>query len=196
MGAEEKPMTHISVAVTEALEGIKKRAKDGSLRGRATVHGLAGTPEHQSWSAMCGRCNNPTDPAYARYGGRGIIVCTAWLGTTGFQAFLKDMGPRPVGTSLDRVDVNGNYEPSNCRWATRREQAQNKRNNVMITAFGKTQCLVEWARERMIPEDTLRGRIKKMKLDPEIALTMPLGKRAVPGREIVRQRPLKGGRHG
>ena len=73
------------------------------------------------------RCENPNWHGYAHYGGRGITVCDRWLGRGGFKNFLADMGERPQGTSLDRIDVNGNYEPGNCRWATPSEQALNKR---------------------------------------------------------------------
>src|SRR5580704_3901661 len=89
------------------------------------VHGMAGTRTHASWSKMLGRCRNPTDPSYSRYGGRGISVCQAWFT---FDGFLADMGERPTGTSLDRIDNARGYEPGNCRWATPAEQSQNKRN--------------------------------------------------------------------
>ncbi len=90
-----------------------------------TTHGWSRTPEYKAWQSMIQRCTNPKNHAYARYGGRGITVCDRWL--AGFDAFLADMGPRPEGHSLDRVDVNGNYEPRNCRWATLSEQNANVR---------------------------------------------------------------------
>lgn len=81
--------------------------------------------EYVTWNAMKNRCTCPNNQSYVHYGGRGITVCARWLRS--FQHFLEDMGPRPAGTSIDRIDVNGNYERKNCRWATREVQARNKR---------------------------------------------------------------------
>jgi hypothetical protein len=86
-------------------------------------HGLCRTPTYNSWASMWNRCNS-VDP---RYGGRGISVCKRWKD---FRLFLKDLGVRPSGRTLDRIDVNGNYEPSNCRWATMQQQRQNRRDCV------------------------------------------------------------------
>lgn len=88
------------------------------------THGMTRTPTYTSWSAMKARCLNPRDPYYADYGGRGITVCERWLR---FDAFFADMGERPRGRTLDRIDANGNYEAGNCRWATYKEQTHNTR---------------------------------------------------------------------
>lgn len=82
-----------------------------------------------TWSGAIDRCHNPSNPSFPDYGGRGIVVCDRWLNS--FDAFVADMGPRPDGASLDRIDVNGNYEPSNCRWADRFTQARNKRSTKL-----------------------------------------------------------------
>lgn len=102
----------------------------------AKTHGLSGTPAHQSWTKMKERCLNPRHRQYSDYGGRGIRVCDKWL--AGFEYFLADMGERPVGTTLDRIDNDGNYEPGNCRWATRLEQARNARHvRAIVRSDGK-----------------------------------------------------------
>lgn len=103
------------------------------------------TPEYMAWDSMKSRCNNPDHPDWDNYGGRGIKVCELW--SESFESFLEDMKRRPSSKhSIDRYpDNNGNYEKTNCRWATWDEQARNRRNNHIITFRGETKNLTEWA---------------------------------------------------
>ena len=106
-------------------EVLVERNKARKLPQRSTTRQSA-TGTYSTWDAMKQRCNNPNHKHYAHYGERGIKICERWQV---FANFLSDMGERPNGLSIDRIDVNGDYEPTNCRWATKREQMSNKRNS-------------------------------------------------------------------
>jgi hypothetical protein len=108
-------------------------------------HGMSDTPEYRAWRKMKERCRNPNNKDWPNYGGRGIVVCPEWAAD--FDAFYAHIGPRPDGMSIDRIDVNGNYEPGNVRWATPREQMQNVRHNRIVTYRGKSMPLIEACRQ-------------------------------------------------
>lgn len=132
------------------LQDEQRRAK------RKTDVGSEST-EYNTWEGMKARCLNPDSEAYADYGGRGIAVCARWLS---FENFLADMGKRPNGRSLDRIDNNGNYEPGNCRWATRREQANNKRSNHLVSINGRSMSLMSSCRELGLSYIVTRRRLE------------------------------------
>lgn len=131
-----------------------RRRSYGRVKG---VFGLSGTSTYKIWGAMIERCTKSGNNRYAMYGGRGIKVCSRWRDS--FVAFLVDMGMRPEGMSLDRIDVNGNYEPGNCKWSSGVEQARNKTNNRMLTHAGKTQCVAAWEDERGFPRGLINQRL-------------------------------------
>jgi len=132
---------------------------------------MTGTPTHRSWLSMLARCSNPRAPDYPRYGGRGITVCERWKK---FVNFYEDMGTRPDERQLDRSDNNGNYEPGNCRWATREEQGRNKRNNRILIFRGESKPLVEWAEIFRIKRSVVSLRLNQLGWSIEKALTTPV----------------------
>src|SRR5690606_34478187 len=119
-----------------------------------TKHGLSAIPEYRHWINMISRCENPNTPYFEYYGGRGIEVCQPWRGS--FEAFYRDMGIRPSGRhSIDRINVNGNYEPGNCRWATQQAQTRNQRRNRIVVIDGKSMTLAEAAEQASVPYNTV-----------------------------------------
>jgi len=135
-------------------------------------HGLSYTPEYRAWQTMRNRCTSPNSPAWEDYGGRGITVCERWLNSP--ANFIADMGPRPPGYELDRIDNDGPYSPENCRWTTRRINDRNRRSNVYLEAFGERKTKAEWCEQFGIATDTLSLRISKQGLSVEEALTRPI----------------------
>ena len=124
---------------------------------RHTLGSASRLPEYMSWMNMRQRCLNPNTPTWDHYGGRGIEVHSSW---ECFWTFLAGVGRSPgAGYSLDRIDVDGNYAPGNVRWATKKEQSRNRRDNNLIEAFGVTRCAEEWSQETGIAVTTIRGRI-------------------------------------
>ena len=128
------------------------------------------------WRAMHNRCYNPKQKSFADYGGRGIRVSPCWHGREGFERFIRDMGECPVGGTIERKDVEADYGPDNCCWATRHEQARNKRNNHLITAQGRTLALADWALELGCSHAAILGRMRRG-MPAEQAVTAPVPKR-------------------
>lgn len=132
------------------------------------------TPTYTVWKQMKRRCNSPKAATFYRYGGRGIRVCERWLT---FANFLADMGARPDGTTLDRMDNDGNYEPANCRWVSRKENSRNRSDSHRLTLNGETKTVAEWVESTGFSLATLQGRIREGWSDERI-LTEPARERA------------------
>lgn len=118
-------------------------SKVGVVHGNRR-HGRSGTLLHKIWDTMIQRCTNPKSPRFMLYGGRGITVCKRWRK---FENFLKDMGEKPIGLTLERKNNAKGYFPSNCCWATQKQQCRNRSNNRLVIHNGKTKTLVEWCEE-------------------------------------------------
>lgn len=153
----------------------------GCLRdeGNNLKHGNAKnhqqTVEYVCWMSMKDRIRNPNNKRFKNYGGRGISICTQWYD---FAVFLKDMGPKPTPRhSIERSDTDGSYEPSNCYWGTRSEQARNKTNSATIEYDGRIMCIADWADEFKIPFPTLWARLKVLRWDTKRALISPVRKK-------------------
>jgi hypothetical protein len=154
-------------------------ARDEETSRRNFKHGVvtgchrATTPRtYNCWRNMKARCQRPNSPKYPIYGGRGIKVCDRWQD---FANFLEDMGECPSAAhSIDRIDNDGNYEPSNCRWATVAQQASNQSTNLRLTLRGQTMTLAEWSRSTGINHTTILQRINRSKWSVERALTEPV----------------------
>ena len=120
------------------------------------------TTEYRSWQAMRGRCTNPNHKDYRLYGGRGVTIDPRW---DDYTEFLADMGRRPSSShTIERVDTNGHYEPSNCRWATMKEQQRNRRNNKIFTHKGVTACLAELCEINGVKYSTAHQRLRRARL--------------------------------
>jgi hypothetical protein len=127
---------------------------------RNTKHGLCRVypREYRSWKDMRARCRNPNDTNFKDYGGRGIIICSRW---DDFALFFADMGIRAAGMTLDRIKVDGNYSPDNCRWASHQTQANNKRSNHRIVFGDDTRTLQQWSDHFGIEASKVRYRLKQ-----------------------------------
>ena len=151
----------------------------GCQKGNHNTHHLSKTRLYGIWIGMRDRCNNTKNPAYERYGGKGVVVCDEW--EKDFMVF-RDWSLRngyKNNLSIDRIDVNGNYEPSNCRWATAKQQADNKTCNILITIDGRTQNLQQWCDEYGIKRSTVNTRVIQCGWDYVRAITTPIRKTRV-----------------
>lgn len=137
------------------------------IRHGHTVGGRK-SPTYGSWLAMKSRCHNPHDEGYKLYSGKGIKVCKRWMK---FENFLEDMGERPKGLTLERKNNDEGYKPSNCKWATPKEQGLNRRDTRWIAFREENFCIADWAAKMGIGESTLRYRLNMFPL--EKAMTMP-----------------------
>jgi len=136
------------------IDVLKKRNDERPLKYEN------GYPEgYHSWRGIIQRCCNPECKDYPRYGGRGITVCERWKGS--LDAFIEDMGVKPEGMTIDRIDNSGNYEPGNCRWTDAKEQANNRRSNVTLEFNGETMTVSEWARKVGLKVVTLEQRLRR-----------------------------------
>lgn len=131
----------------------------GCLRQESrTRHGKYGTRIYFIWNAMIQRCENPNDPAFAYYGGRGITVAEEWHD---FRRFYADVGDPASGMTLDRIENNSGYRPGNVRWVSRKRQARNTRVTFTVTHGGKTQSLDDWAEQLGVSREKIRGRLRR-----------------------------------
>lgn len=167
---KEKTISAISV-----FKGVTKSC--GCLRSEVTAqrkssHGKRRSDEYSIWVGIKQRCFNPNCKEFKWYGLKGIIMCQEWVDD--FQSFYEHVGPRPSKKhSIDRIDSSKNYEPGNVRWATSIEQANNKRNNSILTIFGKSKTIAEWERYIGCSKELIRQRIKKLGWSAEKAILTP-----------------------
>jgi len=149
------------------IEAAQKQGK------RKRKHGKTKTAEYNAWCGAKARCYNPNDKAYLNYGGRGIKMCKRWRDS--FDDFLEDMGKRPSQKhTIERINNDGDYSPENCRWATRKEQAVNKRNNCFVAFNGETNTISQWSRKFEVTYRVLQKRINQLGWPIEKALTEPI----------------------
>ena len=154
----------------------ERQARSIRARAQFSTHGLSKTKEYRAWKAMRARCCDSGNISYVNYGGRGVKVCEAW---NSFESFFADMGKKPSDQhSLDRIDNNGNYEPGNVRWASRKEQIVNRRNALLVSYSGKSLSLDDWSKITGVRAATLWWRLYCDGQSAEQALTTPLRRRS------------------
>ncbi len=139
---------------------------------KSTIHGGSYSSEYKIWQSMKSRCLNPNSTGYKHYGGSGITVCERWRNS--FLDFLEDVGKRPEGMTLERKNNNGNYTPKNCKWATWKEQSNNKSTSRLITFRGETKTVTMWSDELNIKRHIIFQRLDILKWSVDDALTIPV----------------------
>lgn len=147
----------------------RKRRRNVATRER---HGMCGSPTYQSWASAKTRTTDENNRSYPRYGGRGITMCPRWAES--FMEFYRDMGDRPPGMSLDRIDNDGPYSRENCRWSTPAEQARNRRSTVLFRIGDREMSLTEWSKVSGIAEPRIWKRINKLGWPVERAVFEPI----------------------
>lgn len=149
-----------TVAPTGHLNAGQRISCGCAMAESKTIHGKSHSPEYKAWDNARDRCGSPSNLKYHLYGGRGIQMCEEWAAS--FAAFYRDMGDRPSPKhSLDRIDGDGNYEPTNCRWATIEEQNNNRSFNRHVVVTGKRMTVAEASRKTGIPHATITGRLNR-----------------------------------
>ena len=159
-------LCHCDVEFTARYSNIKSGTTKScgcwnieAIKQRNTIHGLSHDPRFQVWVDMNKRCHNSRDRNYKNYGGRGIYVCDEWRDNP--KQFFEDMGERPEGATLDRIDNNKNYCKENCRWTSMAVQQNNKRTNKHLTIGGMTKTYAEWAKHAGLKKKTVTTRISR-----------------------------------
>ncbi len=147
------------VTMGQSIKNGSTRSCGCARKGRISPnrsHGMRDTVTYNCWASMKNRCLNPNDESYHRYGGRGIKICERWMM---FENFFEDMGERPKGMTIERINNNQGYSKDNCKWATVQEQCRNRRSNRWIEAFGKRMLLSDLAIQQKIPMKNLWYRL-------------------------------------
>jgi len=165
------------IVITQISQGSRackkcaylKNAKERTLHGESPSHGKNADRLYRIWTGMRNRCNNPRNKSYKDYGGRGISVCNEWSDYLVFKDWAIKNGYTDK-FSIDRIDNDGNYEPSNCRWVNQREQMKNTRNNTYITINGITKIVADWCRELGITKGNMYVKCKKLNMPIEVVI--------------------------
>lgn len=156
-----------------ASSSVRKSYSCGCKNKTCKTHGMSNTRVFKIWSSMLRRCRDKNHICYKYYGERGITVCERWLK---FENFYSDMGDPPELFSIDRINPNGNYDPSNCKWSSTKEQNGNKTTTIFMTLDGVTMNLTQWAKKIGVSPASLHHRVAKLGLPDDVAIKTPFTK--------------------